>query len=102
MKKLIVIIVIIVVIYIITALVFGITYTRTESDYNDRIQQYEDSIRGYEIKCESLMESISNAKTEIIYRDSVRVEIITRYEKEYVDVEHASNAELDSIIRANW
>ena len=102
MKKLIVIIVIIVVIYIITALVFGITYTRTESDYNDRIQQYEDSIRGYEIRCEALMESISNAKTEIIYRDSVRVEIITRYEKEYVDVEHASNAELDSIIRANW
>lgn len=101
MKKLIVVIVVLVVIYIITAIAFGVSYTRKESDYNDVIQRYEDSIHTLEVKCDALMEAVENAKGEIIYRDSVRVEIITRYEKEYININHASNAELDSIIRAN-
>jgi hypothetical protein len=54
-----------------------------------------------EVKCDALMDAVENAKGEIIYRDSVRVEIITRYEKEYININHASNAELDSIIRSN-
>ena len=99
-------IIIAVLVAIIIALVIYLCSSHYDNtDYNNAKQQmqiYEDSIRNINARIDTLMKSIDDSKTTIIYRDSVRDSIILRYEKEYIYLRDADCLELDSIIRANW
>ena len=65
--------------------------------------EFLDSIVKLQLEVDSLNNLISNKKDSIIYRDSIRTVVVTKYEKVYEEINTTHSEQvLDSIIRANF
>lgn len=66
------------------------------------VAEKELKITKLEIKSNKYIESIDSLKILVEKTKAAKVTVKTKYEKVYVFVDHATNHELDSIIRSNW
>lgn len=66
------------------------------------IANKELKITKLEIESNKYIESIDSLKILVEKTKAAKVTVKTKYEKVYVFIDHATNHELDSIIRSNW
>lgn len=83
--------------------------TKVSLDYHHRInklinltQQKDALIKSYILKEQALTKQLDSLISRNDSLTSVKQKVKVRYEKVYINIEHATNVELDSVIRSNW
>lgn len=73
-----------------------------DSLLRESISKKNKSIKFLEQKISDLYIGIDSLKREYEVYDSIEPEIKHYYHEIYIDIKHASNAKLDSLLRSNW
>jgi Na+-transporting NADH:ubiquinone oxidoreductase subunit NqrE len=83
--------------------------TKIGLDYHHKInklitltQQKDSLIKSYILKEQALNKQLDSLVSRNDSLTSVKEKVKVRYEKVYINIKHATNVELDSVIRSNW